>query len=58
MAGVFAQMERDKAPAFEAAAVMLMGSLNLEGIESKAEAGSVQMAENKDVLHIMVGKKP
>jgi hypothetical protein len=58
LVGVFAQMERDKAPAFEAAAVMLMGSLNLEGIESKAEAGSIPMAENKDVMHIMVGKKP
>jgi hypothetical protein len=58
MVGVFAQMERDKASAFEAAAVILMGSLNLEGIQSKAEAGSIEMAENKDVMHIMVGKKP
>jgi hypothetical protein len=58
MVGVFAQMERDKAQAFEAAAVMLMGSLNLEGIASKAEAGSIAAAENKDVMHIMVGKKP
>ena len=58
MVGVFAQMEKDKASAFEVAAVILMGSLNIEGIESKAEAGAVTVAENKDVMHIMVGKKP
>jgi hypothetical protein len=51
-------MEREKAPSFEAAAVTLMGSLNLEGIASKAEAGSIPTAENKDVMHIMVGEKP
>lgn len=58
MTGVFAQMEREKVAEFEAPAVILMGTLNLEGIESKAEAGQIPHAQNKDVLHIMVGKKP
>jgi hypothetical protein len=58
MAGVFIQIEQDKAQEFEAPAVMLAGSLNLEGIASKAEAGQVRTADNKDVIHVMVGRKP
>ena len=43
---------------FEAAAVILMGSLKIEGIEAKAEAGLIPHADNKDVMHIIIGKKP
>lgn len=58
MIGVFVQIEKNKIEPFEAAAVTLAGSLSLEGIIAKAEAGEVPSADNKDVMHIMVGRKP
>jgi len=58
MIGVFAQMDRDKVSEFGDAAVALIEALKAEGIEAKAEPGSGTHAENKDAIHIIIGKKP
>jgi hypothetical protein len=43
---------------FGAAAVALADALNTEGIFAKAEPGSGTQAENKNAMHILIGKKP
>lgn len=58
MVGMFVQMDPSKVTEFTQPAYTLQEAFKAEGIAARAEPGSASTAENKEAMHILIGKKP